>query len=124
MVRSGCNNEWQLTDFLSLVHCQTSDSQTSYSTYGAVLHCLVIFRLRRWWLLWVRALLVATLRLTIAAAVIGLLLIVTSTTVAGLLRRMASVIALGLVGLVWRLEGAFAGLRVNKDIALVALVPF
>jgi len=72
----------------------------------------------------VRALLVATLRLTIAAAVIGLLLIVTSTTVAGLLRRIASVIALGLVGLVWRLEGAFAGLRVNKDIALVALVPF
>lgn len=47
MVRSGCNNEWQLTNFLPLVHCQPSDSQTSYSTYGAVLHCLVIFRLRR-----------------------------------------------------------------------------
>src|ERR1700722_3982247 len=120
MVRSGCNNEWQLTNFLSLVHCQTSDSQTSYSTYGAILHCLVIFRLRRWWLRWGRALLVATLRLTVATAIIDLLLIVTSTTIAALLRR----IALGLVVLVWRLEGAFAGLRVNKDIALVALVPF
>ena len=70
-----------------------------------------------------RALLVATLRLTIATTVIGLLLIVT-TTVATLLRRIASVIALGRVGLVWRLEGALASLRVNKDIALVALVPF
>lgn len=67
-------------------------------------------------MLWRRALLVAT--------AINLWLIVTSTTVAALLRRIASVIALGLVGLVWRLEGAFAGLRVNKDIALIALVPF
>ena len=122
MVRSGCNNEWQLTDFLSLVHCQTSDSQTSYSTDGTVLHCLMIFRLRRWWLLWVRALLVATLRLTIATTVIGLLLV--TTTVATLLRRIASVIALGLVCLVWWLEGALASLRVNKDIALIVLVPF
>ena len=75
-------------------------------------------------MLWVPALLVATLRWTIATAVINLLLIVTSTTVAALLRRIASVIALGLVRLVWVLEGTLAGLRVNKDIALVALVPF
>jgi hypothetical protein len=40
------------------------------------------------------------------------------------MRRMASVVALGWVGLLGELECAFAGLRVNKDVALVALVPF
>jgi hypothetical protein len=124
MVRSGCNNERQLTNFLPLIHCQPSDSQTSYSTYGTVLHCLVIFRLRRRWLRWGRALLVATLRLTIAATEIAWLLIVTSTAITALLRRIASVVALGRVALVGGLECAFASLRVNEDIALVALVPF
>lgn len=64
------------------------------------------------------------MRLTIATTVIALLLVVTSTTITALLRRIASVVALGLVGLLGELECAFAGLRVNKDIALVALVPF
>jgi hypothetical protein len=71
-----------------------------------------------------RALLGATLRLTIATTVIALLLVVTSTTITTLLRRIASVVALGWIGLLGELECAFAGLRVNKDVALVALVPF
>ena len=109
----------RLTNFLSLVHCKTSSSQTSHSTEGAIFHCFVIaLLLRRWWLLCISALLIPSLLLAIARW-----LIVASTDITSLV-RIACVVALRLIGRVRVLEGALAGLWVDKEIALVSLVPF
>jgi hypothetical protein len=119
----------KLTNLLSLVHCQTSNSQTCYSTESAVLHSLVITRLRWWWLmllllpilglLSISRLLVSRLLLTIRLR----LVVAPSTSIATLLRIAASVAALWLVSRVRVFEGTLAGLRVDEGIAVVSLVP-
>jgi hypothetical protein len=125
----------QLTNLLSLVHGQTSSSQTCYGTKSAILDCIVITLLRCWywcwcWSLCISALLVPSLLLTIALllviapAAIALLLIVASTAIALLLWIATTVVALWLVSGVRVVEGTLAGLRVNENVALVSLVPF
>jgi hypothetical protein len=69
--------------------------------------------------LYISSLLVSRLLLAIR-----LLLIVACTAIATLLRIAASVVALLLVSGVRVVEGTLAGLRVNENVAILALVPF
>lgn len=118
----------QLTQLLALMHCHSSNHQTTQCPSGTVRHSSMLTPLCRRCVLAVSSLLVPWSLLTVARWLViagAATAAVASTTIATLLWVSTSVVAaLWPIPRLGVLEGTLARMRIDEDIAILPLVPF